>query len=59
MLTLLSFCSREPARRYIEEHLKITALQVVFTVAIACPWLTVAPALSAVGLGSLGPIGGR
>ena len=49
----------EPARKYIEAHPKLTALQVVLVLLTLCPGLVVAPVLGFLGFSSIGPVAGK
>lgn len=48
----------ESVKNYITDNPKATALQLIFVVVALVPGLVVAPALAALGFGSIGPIAG-
>ena len=48
-----------PVRKYIEEHPKLSGIQLVLLLVLTCPGLVVTPLLGWIGFSSIGPVAGE
>lgn len=48
-----------PVRRYVQEHPKLSAIQLVMLLILTVPGLAVTPLLGWMGFSSIGPVAGK